>query len=339
MSTPEVVEASAPAVIPTEPIWAEARREFRLPSMGDYIVAFVEGGHRFHQMNENIRKFAAPDVTTTDTPGVLPTPVVAPVYNNFRGIRPVVDAVGVRAMPQSGKVFIRPVVTTHTSIASVTEGNTIQSGTFVVDDVQITKGIYGGYVELSEASIDWSSPEVLNALLDDMGRIYANQTDDVAADALVAGATDTNNFTSANVADPAYWVEWIYTAASDILTNSNGNLPTHIFMAPNRWASLGQLSDTADRPLFPQVGPMNAFGSMSPGSATGNAFGLIPVVDRNFASGTLIVGHPDGFECWEQQKGVVSIENPSLLARTIAFRGYFSAAMIDATKFVKAAFV
>jgi HK97 family phage prohead protease len=339
MSTPEVVEAAAPAVIPTEPIWAEAKREFRLPSMGDYIVAFLEGGHRFHQMNENIRKFAAPDVTTTDTPGVLPTPVVAPVYNNFRGIRPVVDAVGVRAMPQSGKVFIRPKVTTHTSIGTVTEGNTITSGTFVVDDVQITKGIYGGYVELSEASIDWSSPEVLNALLDDMSRIYANQTDDVAADALVAGATDTNNFTSASVADPAYWVEWIYTAASDILSNSNGNLPTHIFMAPNRWASLGQLSDTADRPLFPQVGPMNAFGSMAPGSATGNAFGLIPVVDRNFASGTLIVGHPDGFECWEQQKGVVSIENPSLLARTIAFRGYFSASMIDATKFIKAAFV
>jgi hypothetical protein len=172
-----------------------------------------------------------------------------------------------------------------------------------------------------------------------MARIYANQTDDVAADALVAGATDTNNFTSANVTDPAYWVEWIYAAASDILSNSNGNLPTHIFMAPNRWASLGQLSDTADRPLFPQVGPMNAFGSMAPGSATGNAFGLIPVVDRNFASGTLIVGHPDGFECWEQQKGVVSIENPSLLARTIAFRGYFSASMIDATKFIKAAFV
>lgn len=339
MTTPEVVEASAPAVIATEPIWAEARREFRLPSMGEYIVAFLEGGHRFHQMNENIRKFAAPDVTTTDTPGVLPTPVVAPVYNNFRGIRPVVDASGVRAMPQSGKVFIRPVVTTHTSIASVTEGNTIQSGTFVVDDVQITKGIYGGYVELSEASVDWSSPEVLNALLDDMARIYANQTDDVAADALNAGTTNSNNFTVASVNDPTEWMRWVYQAAADILNDSKGNLPTHMYFDPLTWATAGRLVDGSDRPLFPQLGPMNAGGQLSPASYSGNAFGFQVVVDRNFAGNTMIVGHPDGFECWEQQKGVVSIENPSLLARTIAFRGYFSAKMIDATKFIKAAFV
>jgi len=269
----------------------------------------------------------------------MPTPVVGPIYNNFQGLRPVIDAVGTRAMPQGGKVFIRPVVTTHTSIASVTQGTTIQDGTFVVDDVQITKGIYGGYVELSEASIDWSSPEVLGALVDDMARIYANQTDDIAADALATGTTNTNNFDDANYADPAKWAEWIYQAAADILTDSNGNLPTHIFVDPAMWQRLGNLSDTSKRPLFAQIGPMNAFGTMAPGTYGATAFGLTVVVDRNFAANTLIIGNADGFECWEQQKGVVSIENPSMLARTIAFRGYFSAKMIDATKFVKAAIV
>ena len=110
-------------------------------------------------------------------------------------------------------------------------------------------------------------------------------------------------------------------------------------MAPNRWASLGNLSDTADRPLFPQVGPMNAYGQLAPGNTSGNAFGLQVVVDRNFASGTLIVGNPEGFEIFEQQKGAISLDNPSTLSRTLAWRGYFATLMIDPSKFVKAAFV
>jgi phage head maturation protease len=338
MSEATPVEASAPAIIPTVPLYAEPRREFKMPTPGEWLAAAAEGGSRFAELQTKIRA-AAPDVTTSDLDGVLPTPVLAPIYNNFRGLRPVVDAIGTRAMPQGGKVFIRPVVTTHTSIGTVTQGTTITSGTFVVDDVQIQKAIYGGYVELSEASIDWSSPEVLGALVDDMARIYANQTDDVAADALVAGSTNTLNFDDADFGDAAKWAEFVYWAAATILTNSNGNLPTHIFVDPNMWQRLGRLSDSSKRPLFPQVGPMNAFGAMEPGMYDATAFGLRVVVDRNFAANTLIIGNADGFECWEQQKGVVSIENPSLLARTIAFRGYFAPKMIDASKFIKAVIV
>ena len=339
----EAIQAEAPeapATIPTSPIvYATARKEVPVPTAAEYLAAAIAGGSAWHQMRESI-KAAAPDVITTDTPGVLPQPIVGPVYNNFRGLRPVVDAVGVKAMPGGGKVFIRPEVTTHTSMAvQSAENAALQSGTFVVYNNQVTKNTYGGYVNISEQDLDWTDPAILSLVLDDMARIYANQTDDVAADALVAGATTTQNFTSASVADPAYWVEWIYTAASTILSASNGNLPTHIFMAPNRWASLGNLSDTADRPLFPQVGPMNAYGQLAPGNTSGNAFGLQVVVDRNFASGTLIVGNPEGFEIFEQQKGAISLDNPSTLSRTLAWRGYFATLMIDPTKFVKAAFV
>jgi len=337
MSQETPVEASQPDVIQT-PLFATAKREFKMPSAGEWISAQMQGGAVAAEFNARLRA-AAPDVVTSDIPGVLPLPIVQPIYNNFRGLRPVIDAIGVRQLPQSGKVFIRPVVTTHTSMASATENTTIQAGTFVVDDVQITKGIYGGYVEISEASMDWSSPEVLGAMLDDMGRIYANTVDNVAADALEAGTTNTNNFTAADIAKPEVWVAWVYQAASDILTGSNGNLPSHLFMAPNRWASLGNLSDDSGRPLFPNIGPMNALGQLAPGDSAGNAFGLQVVVDRNLPSGTLIIGDPTGFENWEQMKGAISIDNPSTLSRTIAFRGYFASKMIDDTKFIKAAFV
>jgi len=337
MSQETPVEASQPDVIQT-PLFATAKREFKMPSAGEWISAQMQGGAVAAEFNARLRA-AAPDVVTTDIPGVLPLPIVQPIYNNFRGLRPVIDAIGVRQLPQSGKVFIRPVVTTHTSMASATENTAIQSGTFVVDDVQITKGIYGGYVEISEASMDWSSPEVLGAMLDDMGRIYANTVDNVAADALEAGTTNTNNFTAADIAKPEVWVAWVYQAASDILTGSNGNLPSHLFLAPNRWASLGNLSDDTGRPLFPNIGPMNALGQLAPGDSAGNAFGLQVVVDRNLPSGTMIIGDPTGFENWEQMKGAISIDNPSTLSRTIAFRGYFASKMIDDTKFIKAAFV
>ena len=334
MSEPTTVEAA----IATQPIYATAKREFKLPSAAEYISAFVRGGHDFAQMNDNIRA-AAPDVITSDIPGVIPTPIIAPVYNNFQGRRPLIDATGVRNMPQSGAIFIRPVVTTHNSIGTATQNTTITASAFVVDDVQITKTIQGGYVEISEASLDWSQPEVLGALLDDMARVYADRTDLLACSELVSGTTNSNNFANASITDPAEWVRWMYQAAADILTGSNGNLPSALAVSPNIFQYLGQLVDGSDRPLFPQVGPMNAYGTMTPGSDSAVAFGLRLVVDRNLGATDMVIMDPTGIECWEQQKGAISVEQPSQLSRQIAFRGYFAAKVIDPSKSIKAAFV
>jgi uncharacterized protein len=331
------VEASAETV-PTAPIFAAARREVPLPTAVEYIAAAISGGDQWRAMSEALRA-AAPDIVTTDTPGILPTPIVAPVYNNFIGRRPVVDAIGVRAMPAGGKVFIRPEVTTHTSIGASIAEQSPTAGTLVVFNNQVTKQIFGGYVNISEADIDWTDPSILQVVLDDMGRIYANATDNYAADQLASGATTTSNFTAASVDDASYWAEWVANAAETILSASNGNLPTHMFMNPSMWAELLKLSDSSKRPLFPQVGPMNAFGNLAPGQANGNAFGLQVVVDRNFNAATTIIGDASGYELFEQQKGTMSIESPSTLSRTIALRGYFAALMIDSSKFVKAAFV
>jgi hypothetical protein len=329
------VAAEAPAPAP-QLIWAEAKREFKLPSAAEYISKILAGGSEAQQFLANLRA-AAPDVVTGDTPGILPEPILGPVYNNFRGLRPVVDAIGVKAMPGGGKTFRRPSVTTHTTIgASNGENQPLDSGTFVVSDNPVTKGVYGGYVKLSEEDMDWTQPEVLGLLVDDMARIYANETDNVAADNLLTGTTQTEILANVNTSDPTKWVEWVYAAATQILTNSNGNLPTHLFMSPNFYAVLGGLTDTADRPLFPNIGPMNAFGSASSATFAGNAFGLQVVVDRNFATNTLIIGEPSGFEIFEQQKGALQVEaTDGSLSRIIKFRGYFATLMIDATKFVK----
>jgi HK97 family phage prohead protease len=333
-----VVEVEA-SIIPTTPIYATAKREFVMPSAAEYISAAFVGGDKWREMSEGLRA-AAPNVITSDIPGVLPLPIVQPVYNNFIGRRPVIDAIGAKAMPQGGKVFIRPEVTTHTSIGNqATENTALTQGTFVVTDNQVTKGSYGGFVTLSEQSIDWSQPEIIGLVLDDMARIYANETDNVAADNLRTGATVTRNFTAADLDEANVWSAWIAGAATTILSSSNGNLPTHLFLSPDMWGDLLALSDSSKRPLFPQVGPMNANGNLAPGQLNGNAFGLSVVVDRNFAAATIIIGDASGFEIFEQQKGALSIDVPSTMSRTIAFRGYLATLMIDSTKFVKAAFV
>ena len=334
----EAIEASA---VPTAPIqFAAPKREFKLPTAAEYMVKFVAGGSEFAEFNARIHA-AAPNVTTTDTPGILPIPIVQPIYNNFvANYRPLVTAMGVRQMPLSGKVFIRPKVTTNTTIgASNGERVPLDQGTFVVDDIQITKALYGGYVKLSEESMDMTSPEVLGALIDDMARIYANATDIAACATFAAGVTQTEAL--ADITEPADWVAFIYNSAEQILNNSNGNLPNVLVTNPAYYAALGALTDNSGRPLFPNVGPQNAFGTTAASNFNGNAFGLNLVVDRNLTAAgvsNLYVGDSTGFECWEQQKGALSVElADGALGRIVKFRGYFSSVMMDATKFVRKA--
>jgi hypothetical protein len=84
---------------------------------------------------------------------------------------------------------------------------------------------------------------------------------------------------------------------------------------------------------------MNALGTMTATSWNGAPLGLIAVVDKNMAANTAFVGHAAGdaagFEFYEQQKGAISVDVPSTLGRTIAYRGYAAAFMADATKFCK----
>jgi len=325
------VEAPAPA---PQMLFAAPKKEFKLPTAAEYISKLCQGGSVAQNFLANI-KAAAPDVVTTDTPGILPEPIVGPVYNNIIGRRPVIDAIGARAMPGGGKVFRRPKVTTHTTIgASNGENQPLDAGTYVVQNNNVTKGVYGGYVKLSEEDIDWTEPEVLAGLLDDMAREYARETENVVEAALKSGITTTR--AAFDVTDPAAWAGWIYGASQTILSAST-HLPTHLFASPSFWGALGSLSDTADRPLFPQIGPMNAFGNVSPGTLAGNAFGLSVVVCP-YESDFLAIGAADGFEIYEQQKGAIQVEaTDGSLSRIIKFRGYLATLMLDASKFVEIA--
>jgi HK97 family phage prohead protease len=341
-AAPAVIEASNVTTVFAQP------RSFKLPTPAEYIAAFVRGGHDFAQLNANIRA-AAPDIITTDTPGILPEPIVGPVYDGLNAIRPFVSAIGTKAMPGSGATFRRPKITARPVVTQQPTGqnNTLDPSSVTVSNNDISKLTFGTYVTISEQDLDWTDPASLNIVLDQLAIAYGQATDNYAVDQMVAGTTQFETIN--DLTDAADWVSAIYGAAYQISNGSN-YLPTHFFCAPVTWAKLAQVVDGQDRPLFPFVGAQglngqNALGTSSAGSWNGNPLGLVMVVDKNMSgstgSGGLngVVGHAAGpaagFEFYEQIKGAVSVEVPSVLGRTIAWRGYAAVFMADATKFVK----
>jgi hypothetical protein len=104
-----VVEA---AQATTDKLWAQPARKFNLPTPGEYMAAMHIGGTTFENVaratndfvkaNQSALQAAAGDIVTSDTPGLLPVPVLGPVFQDLNFIRPVVNAVGARAMPSNG---------------------------------------------------------------------------------------------------------------------------------------------------------------------------------------------------------------------------------------------
>jgi hypothetical protein len=61
-------------------------------------MAFHRGGADWQQFNANVVQIMAAtgDVLVSDADGVIPTPILAPIYDNINPLRPIVSAFGTR---------------------------------------------------------------------------------------------------------------------------------------------------------------------------------------------------------------------------------------------------
>jgi HK97 family phage prohead protease len=336
----EVTVPAVEATIPTAPIFAQAKKEFVLPSAGEFMAAYHIGGDTFKNMNAAVAEHtaskrtalqaAAGDVITTDTPGLLPVPVLGPLVQDLNFLRPVVEAVGARAYPDNGqqKTFIRPTITTHTSVASQSELGAASATTMVIASNSVSKTTLAGQVTLSVQDIDFTSPAAMQLILNDLMGEYMIASDNLAADNLLTAATSSGVW-DGTVAD---LLKSVYDSAVDI-SNGRNWTPTHMFVSPDVWGQLGQLADTTGRPVFPFIGAgltgQNALGNAQASSWNGNPLGLQLVVDSNFAAKTMVItrvgqGQGDAFEFYESIRGLMSVEQPSVLGRNMSFHGYVS---------------
>jgi HK97 family phage prohead protease len=330
-----VVEASTP----TAPLWATAKPQFKLPAPSEYIAAMAQGGSVFAEMNARI-KAAAPDITTADTPGILPEIITGSVYDGLNPIRPFVSAIGTKAMPTAGATFRRPKITVRPTVTEQPTGqlNALDPSTVTVTNNDVSKLTFGTYVTVSEQDLDWTDPASINIILEQLAIAYGQATDNYAIDTCRNAIVQTQAWDPQIAKDT---IEGIYEAAVQISAASN-YLPTHLFVSPTVWGYLGSQVDDQNRPVFPFVGApglmgQNASGTSSATSWNGNPLGLNLVVDKH-CDGSFMghaAGPAAGFEFYEQMKGAISVDVPSTLGRTIAFRGYAAGYMADATKFVK----
>jgi HK97 family phage prohead protease len=334
-----VSDTPAPEVIEASTVFAQPKRNFVMPTPAEYLAAMHAGGDTFHNVNaaykdavrnqQTALQAAAGDVLTTDTPGLLPVPVLGPLFQDLNFVRPVVSAFGARAMPNTpSKTFIRPTITTHTSAATQTEGAAASATTMVIASNTVTKTTVAGQVTLSVQDIDFTDPAALNLVLNDLAGEYLIATDNIAADNLVAGKTASGSTWTVTADNPTSLINALYDAAREITEDSN-YFPTHLCVSPDVWEKLGSQLDGSKRPILGYttngVIGQNSIGRVGGLAYTGmDVMGLNLVVDNNFAAGTMLVVYAPGYEIYEQQRGLMSVEVPSTLGRTFSYYGYFA---------------
>ena len=338
----EAVEAT----IPTSPVvFAEPKREFRMPTAAEYLAAMHRGGETFTKVNAAFKEAARRDQSaieavaqdlTSDTPGLLPVPVLGPVFQNYNFLRPVVSAFGTRAMPQgSGISFTRPSITQHTAAGvQSTQGTAVTSQTMTLAANTVSRQTVSGAIQIPQQTIDFTDPGAMNIILNDLAGQYLKETDNIAVDYLVAQKQASGSTWTVTAGDPSSLMSAIYTCAVNISTNTN-LFPTHMVVSPDVWAKLGAQLDSSKRPLFPAIGAPGLIGqnTLGAGNATSwsgmNPLGLELVVDGNAASGTLLIVHAPAIEFYEAQQGMRSVEVPDILSRTFSYYGYFATFVQD----------
>jgi HK97 family phage major capsid protein len=267
--------------------------------------------------------------TTPDNLGVIPDPIIGSVINFIDAARPLVSFLGPQGMPSA--TWHRPVVTQNTRVApqgdygdASDEKTELVSQKMLITRLTANAVTYGGYVNVSRQNIDFSSPQILDIIINDLAAQYAIQTE--AALAAELSATGTGAVGYGAVPDAESVAAALWEAVADVYTATRGQGRLGIAVAPDTLSVFG--------PLFVPVNPQNA---QSTGFTAGN-FGQgqmgtisgIPVImSSGLANGTAYLFSTAAIEAFEQRIGTLQVTEPSVLGVQVAYAGYFTALTIN----------
>jgi HK97 family phage major capsid protein len=272
------------------------------------------------------------DQKTSDTTGILPTPIVGTVVDLIDANRPLISSLGgakaLGGIP--GATFTRPKITQHTTVGvQAGEKTQLSSQKMTITPVSFTKSTYGGTVDISRQDIDWTSPGAWDILIRDLANVYSVQTETAVAAAFKAAAVGTGVTVATN--DLKGWTLALYTAAMHSY-QSGFMMPDRVWCSLDVWAALGSLVDVA-RVVLPPDGysgateePRDGFdvGASTLAAFRGDILGLPRIVVPTFAAGTCIVGPSAMFEVYEEVIGLLSVIEPSILGVQVAYGGYLA---------------
>jgi HK97 family phage major capsid protein len=301
-------------------------------SAGAYLVDRWRAGLGEQEAINRLEQYhrAAAHQTTGDNPGLIPSPIVAPVVNFIDSNRPLVSWLGPRQLP--GQNWSRPKVTQHTSVAvQSAEKAELVSQKMTITKINATAATYGGYVNVSRQDADFTQPSIMDVVISDLAAQYAVQTEAAAFTTFDAAATAGLALpTGANTSDQLAASLW--DAASKIYTATKGAGQVFAITGPDMLPVLG--------PVFPPVNPQNA---VSPGLQIGDfGTGLVGQISGiplyvSAGCGTLrmLVFSTASAEVYEDRIGSLQVVEPSVLGLQVAYAGYFTPMVIESTAIVK----
>jgi hypothetical protein len=300
-STPASTRTGTP-----EPEAYDIAREF--PSVADYAITVHRAtALRDPAAREKLERATAHQ-TLADNPGIVPRQVLGPVLNFLVSARPFISSITTRPLP-SGK-FDRPVITQHVTIGvQAAEKTLTESQKMTIGSLEATAKTYAGHLNISRQDIKWTSPNILQIVFDDFAAIYANVTDNDAADQFVASLP-----AAVPVADWSALRAALFTGSANALAQG-GVFPDTLWTAPDVWASMGGALVGADHNL-------PAFPNLSITDQGGNPMGLKLVVDPNFAAGTMVMGPSRFAEWYEDVDGLMQVGEPDVLGQLVGYAGY-----------------
>jgi hypothetical protein len=308
---PAVVNAAAP-VVTSSP---------RLPTPGEYLYASINQRNAPDQWarTQAAVQAASPDTLVADVPGLIPVPIVGQVWNRRNATRPWFDALNRGNVSVAGTTFTRPLITDFIADAATATELTDVSDTLTVGNVTFTWSAIKRGFEVSMEAIQYSSPAVLDVLMQDLGNAYDRGCEAVAK-AAVEGATYPA--ASTVLANGTDLVAKLYTGASAIYQDTGG-MPDVWLISNSVWAKIGGYSATDGRQLFPYLTPFNASGS--DGGVTQfdlNPLGLKVFVSHLAAAGSSYLFNSKAIEAWEGGSAQFSLVSPNVLGYQAGVIGY-----------------
>ena len=295
-------------------------------SAGEYAVDVWKAGTGSQEARSRLEMFhrAAAHQKTPDNLGVVPDPIVGDVINFIDTARPLVNFIGTSDLPAA--TFYLPTVTQQPAVAvqgsagaAADEKTELTSQKMLVGRTTVTAVTYGGYLNVSRQDIDFSSPPIMDIVIEGLAGAYA-----IATEASVGTKLDASTGTPVGYgASPtaATITAAVWSAASTVYTATKGQGRVGLAVAPDRLAVFG--------PLFPPVGVTNGqsqglfAGNFEQGNV-GGLSGMPLIMSAGLASGKAFVFSTSAIKLFEQRVGSMSVTEPSVFGVQVGYAGYFS---------------
>lgn len=302
-------------------------------SAGQYAIDMYMssiGNREASNRLETFQRAAAHDRTSDET-GVIPDPIVGPVIDFIDAARPIVNLLGARPMPYA--TWHRPLVTQHSSVAAQgvaglasDEKAELVSQKMVISRITGEAVTYGGYVNVSRQSIDFSQPEVMDIIITDLAAQYAIETEAAVGSALAATTATAIGYGASGSQTGQTVANAVWSAAAQVYTAVRGQGRLFIACAPNVLPVFG--------PLFAPYGPLNQQGQgFRAGNFAQGVMGQISGVDTimsaGLAAGEAFLCSTAAIEAYEQRVGTLQVVEPSVLGVQVAYAGYFAPLTIN----------